>query len=312
MTMHPQKRLAPLACTVAALTVAQTLLGQTAYDGFGGGPLATIDGSTGGYGWAGAWTDSASSQLTSVGGSGLAYPGLMTTPGAAATPVGGSFDAANFYRALPAFPAGTDTVYISFLIRPDDWSSYGGLAIGSYPRNIFFGYTMGMYSLGIRCGRYVFEQSTAQYAVGRTDLVVVEIAKTATTTTYRLFVDPTVGAGRPAFPNAEYTWGADPLPQWLTLSNDGGFTTDELRVSTTWAGAVPPAAPSCAADLGRQGGIAGSDGTLDNNDFAVFINYFFSADPRADFGIQGGVPGQDGHFDNNDFIVFVDRFFSGC
>ncbi|HZW07488.1 MAG TPA: immunoglobulin domain-containing protein [Phycisphaerales bacterium] len=68
----------------------------------------------------------------------------------------------------------------------------------------------------------------------------------------------------------------------------------------------------CAADLGRVGGVAGNDGVLDNNDFVVFIDYFFNADSRADCGIQGGVPGHDGLFDNNDFVVFIDAFFAGC
>jgi hypothetical protein len=68
----------------------------------------------------------------------------------------------------------------------------------------------------------------------------------------------------------------------------------------------------CSSDIGAQGGIGGADCHLDNNDFIVYINYFFSSDIRADFGRQGGIPGQDGLFDNNDFIVFINLFFSGC
>jgi hypothetical protein len=68
----------------------------------------------------------------------------------------------------------------------------------------------------------------------------------------------------------------------------------------------------CPADIGKQGGIAGSDGSLDNNDFVVFIDLFFNHDWRADRGIQGGVPGTDGAFDNNDFVVYIDQFFGGC
>jgi hypothetical protein len=68
------------------------------------------------------------------------------------------------------------------------------------------------------------------------------------------------------------------------------------------------------ADIGSQGGVYDScgDGYLDNNDFVVFINFFFAHDPIADRGVQGGVPGQDGLFDNNDFVVFIDQFFAGC
>jgi len=73
---------------------------------------------------------------------------------------------------------------------------------------------------------------------------------------------------------------------------------------------------SCGpADVGRQGGAPGFDRVLDNNDFVVFIDYFFSANPSADLGSQGGVPGADTVFDNNDFVVFIDEFFTpplGC
>ena len=75
---------------------------------------------------------------------------------------------------------------------------------------------------------------------------------------------------------------------------------------------VEDATPACPADLGMQGGIAGQDGTLDNNDFVVFIDYFFNHNPLADVGIQGGIPGQDATWDNNDFVVFIDQFFAGC
>ncbi|HYC99626.1 MAG TPA: GC-type dockerin domain-anchored protein, partial [Phycisphaerales bacterium] len=66
------------------------------------------------------------------------------------------------------------------------------------------------------------------------------------------------------------------------------------------------------ADIGSQGGVAGPDGTLDNNDFVVFIDQFFAHSPSADRGSQGGVPGADGQYDNNDFVVFIDQFFTGC
>jgi hypothetical protein len=71
-------------------------------------------------------------------------------------------------------------------------------------------------------------------------------------------------------------------------------------------------ASSCPADLGSQGGFQGADGVLDNNDFIVFINYFFGHNPAADVGRQGGQPGADLVWDNNDFIVFIDQFFAGC
>jgi hypothetical protein len=71
-------------------------------------------------------------------------------------------------------------------------------------------------------------------------------------------------------------------------------------------------AAACTADIGRQGGAFGPDGQLDNNDFIVFIDAFFTLSPVADVGSVGGVVGGDGRFDNNDFVVFIDRFFAGC
>ncbi|HZW05841.1 MAG TPA: GC-type dockerin domain-anchored protein [Phycisphaerales bacterium] len=65
-----------------------------------------------------------------------------------------------------------------------------------------------------------------------------------------------------------------------------------------------------AADVGGQGGVAGFDNRLDNNDFVVFIDLFFQHDARADLGSQGGAAGGDTQFDNNDFVAFIDAFFN--
>jgi hypothetical protein len=71
------------------------------------------------------------------------------------------------------------------------------------------------------------------------------------------------------------------------------------------------AGPVCgAADVGGTGGVAGADGHLDNNDFVVFIDFFFNHNPLADQGSIGGTPGADGLWDNNDFVVFIDNFFN--
>lgn len=83
----------------------------------------------------------------------------------------------------------------------------------------------------------------------------------------------------------------------------GRFTRETTLVSS--AGCGP-------ADLGGEGAAEMADGILDNNDFIVFINYFFALDSRADLGGEGGAEGADGQFDNNDFIVFIGFFFQGC
>ncbi len=98
------------------------------------------------------------------------------------------------------------------------------------------------------------------------------------------------------------------IPWYSTQWNDNR----DLPSDDPCYGVVEIIPPSCAADVGSTGGTAEPDGVLDNNDFIVFIDYFFNANPLADRGTTGGVPGSDGQYDNNDFIVFIDQFFTGC
>ncbi|HYD01199.1 MAG TPA: PQQ-dependent sugar dehydrogenase [Phycisphaerales bacterium] len=104
--------------------------------------------------------------------------------------------------------------------------------------------------------------------------------------------------------------GVTPPP----LSNPVAFGEDnsgELFICE-FGGRIRKMVPRfAAADIGRAGGSEGQDGTLDNNDFIVFIDWFFSTDARCDMGKVGGAPGGDGVLDSNDFIVFIDLFFNG-
>jgi hypothetical protein len=127
------------------------------------------------------------------------------------------------------------------------------------------------------------------------------------------------------YTDSAYDFGADPVflnrphtasSAVITLVMEGpgiqplddeSWGMDNLRiVAENGAGACGP------ADIGGQGGTHGQDGELNNNDFIVFIDYFFARNIVADRGTQGGVPGQDSLFDNNDFIVYIDQFFAGC
>ncbi|HZW07189.1 MAG TPA: GC-type dockerin domain-anchored protein [Phycisphaerales bacterium] len=103
------------------------------------------------------------------------------------------------------------------------------------------------------------------------------------------------------------------LTDAMDVSVDGtGLVGYGQHDGVTEAWRVELAPPSCPADIGTVGGVPGRDGVLDNNDFVVFIDYFFAHDARADHGSTGGVPGADGAWDNNDFVVFIDEFFAGC
>jgi hypothetical protein len=81
--------------------------------------------------------------------------------------------------------------------------------------------------------------------------------------------------------------------------------------SSVEVGGVAKVVVRARADMAGQGGALGPDGVIDNNDFIVFIDLFFSQHVLADIGIEGGAEGSDGAFDNNDFIVFVSWVFAG-
>jgi hypothetical protein len=115
--------------------------------------------------------------------------------------------------------------------------------------------------------------------------------------------------------------GLDLSQDFITLTSVAGMSGDGRYLTGQWADLGGSRGPfvldlgpqACnEADQGSEGGAASPDYILDNNDFIVFIDRFFSADPAADLGTEGGAPGTDGTFDNNDFIVFIQFFFQGC
>jgi subtilisin family serine protease len=77
------------------------------------------------------------------------------------------------------------------------------------------------------------------------------------------------------------------------------------------------------ADIAQTDSSPGPDGNVDNGDFSLFINSFFSADCSATCGIEpvttcapadigqtDSSPGPDGCVDNGDFSLFISAFFS--
>ena len=109
-----------------------------------------------------------------------------------------------------------------------------------------------------------------------------------------------------------FSYSTAPNP-WGSTATLQGYDTYKVSLFVDFAfTAFTFTSPVCAADFGQQGGIAGHDGMLDNNDFIQFIDAFFATDPHADIGVQGGLQGSDGQFDNNDFIAFIDLYFAGC
>jgi hypothetical protein len=253
---HLTRLVAALLVACAASAGAQLI----AYDGFGNGPLANLHGSTGGSGWAAAWVN-AGTNLTKVQGAGLSFPGLDTTPGAAVTPTAGGTWPSSTYQRNFALPADASAVYVSFLLRDDAaWGIWGGLSFGSYPYEMTVGSPLGYYQYGLMLSEGLGDLTSKPLVKGQTTLVVVKISKNtpAQGITYRMYLDPAIGSAEPGFPAAQMGVAFVPaLPTSLSIDNGTGFTTDEIRVGTTWA-SVLPAKPTWT-DLGFA--KAGSAGT---------------------------------------------------
>lgn len=269
------------------LTVAAAGAGIIAADGFGNGPLADLQGSTGGTGWASAWSDGAADIITGIGLPGLSYAGLQTTPGAAVTPVGGGvYPISSYGRSFGALPQGTTNVYVSFLMRDDAAQGiWGGLRFGTYPFAMWVGSPPGMYAFGLMMAEGLGDISNAPLVQGETNLVVVRISKNTPGSgiTYRLYLNPTIGTLEPSFALAQFSLGpVNVLPTSLSIDNGGGFTTDEIRVGTTWASVLP--APSCPYDLN-------GDGTIDGADLALVLGGWGT--PTPDITGDGTVNGAD-------------------
>jgi hypothetical protein len=101
-------------------------------------------------------------------------------------------------------------------------------------------------------------------------------------------------------------------PELLPIQGNGNWANVLVDPAVPQFAIECEVAPCGPADVGSEGGAEGPDGILDNNDFIVFIGWFFALDTRADIGITGGATGSDGAWDNNDFIVFINFFFEGC
>jgi hypothetical protein len=107
-----------------------------------------------------------------------------------------------------------------------------------------------------------------------------------------------------------HVWGATSASLTIASLTGADAGSYDVVVSTSCGPARSLAVRS--ADVGSQGGILGGGGSLNNNDFVVFIDAFLNNLATAGLGSQGAVFGSDGVLDNNDFAVFIDLFFSGC
>lgn len=56
------------------------------------------------------------------------------------------------------------------------------------------------------------------------------------------------------------------LPTAISINNEGGYTTDEIRIGTSWS-EVLPTPPVCTGDLN-------GDGLTDGSDLGILLGYW--------------------------------------
>jgi len=167
-----------------------------------------------------------------------------------------------YYRAFTPAPAEATSLYVSFLLRADEgFGSWGGLLFGSYPFGMYVGSPVGAYTYGLMMSEGLADYSNIPLVQGETAFLVVRISKNtpAGGVTFRLYVNPIVGASEPANPDAIFSFAqVAALPVALNINNQGGFTTDEIRIGTTWQDAVPVQL-ACVGDFNHTGAVDGAD-----------------------------------------------------
>lgn len=278
--------------------------GLVAYDGFGGGARNDLNGLNGGAGWSSAWKD-VGSYPTRVVDAGLTYPNLPTTPGAALTdPQQYYSDISDYDRATSSYDAPDGKLYVSFLLRPEaNYGTFAGLRFGRWPKAVLVGSPPGYYAYGMMIGDAIIDTTNIPEVEGEVAFLVLEIVKykSPLKNVYRLFVNPTVGDGQPKYADLEMAMANQSwLPTSLELFNDGGMTTDEIRVGLSWGDVVPTI---CRGD-------ANCDRNIDFNDIDAFVVAL--ADPSSVCNFENCDVDADGSINFNDIDPFVDAIINGA
>lgn len=282
---HAARNLVALAAALAA-SGAAVADGLIAYEGFDYGGTPNIQSANGGTGWGSQWFKL--SQIpTGAIPDGMNWPGLPVTGGSAITAGYASADYTRYSRAIGPYSAPDEMVYISFLLRPNvGFGVGGGLAFGTWENGIVVGIATDTGHYGLAGLQGPSMPSAVPLVQGETALLVARAVKNPEgTITWSIHVNPVIGSIEPEAPDAVLTIPGSVLPQALMIYNDGGFSTDEIRVATTWAAALGIESTPCPADLDGNGFVDGSD-------LGELLGQWGGAGP-ADLSGDGVVDGND-------------------
>lgn len=278
-------RLLATTVVVGALSSSLHAADLIAYEGFTYGTTASLLGLNGGSGWSAAWVKNQQIN-TGVATPGLTWPNLVTSGNCALTPAFGGSAYSIYTRLLAPYSAPAGKVYVSFLFEPlAIFGEGGGVEFGPLNGGMIVGAHPGTFHYGLMDTSFSGVDTGVPVQAGETALCVVRIDNNGDgTVTYRLFMNPAVGTPEPAVAQASYTMTGT-LPTLVRVMNDGGFITDEIRLATTWAAALPSTLPpACPADFN-------DDGTVDAADLSVLLGAW--GGPGADLNGSGSTDAAD-------------------
>jgi hypothetical protein len=211
-----------------------------AYEGFNYPAGSSINQQNGGSGWSGAW-QTLGGQTAIIDGSSLTSGNLAVSGGALATagfqPPNQGSSVATWIRDLGT-PLGADntTDYFSFLLQPDaGFGFYGGLNIG----NLFVGLSGKQSFYGLEGPANNLNLSNVPVVVGQTELFVLRVDFLPGDDMLSLYLNPTPGLPEPAVPDVLKTDLDVGMVSSVTINNYGGFSTDEIRIGSSFASVTP-------------------------------------------------------------------------
>lgn len=162
----------------------------------------------------------------------------------------------------------------------------GGLAFGTWENGMIVGLVPGTGHYGLSGFTGPSSVTPTTVEEGETVLLVASARKTSDDTiTWSLHVNPTIGDPEPQTPGATMSIPGTILPQAPVIYNDGGYSTDEIRVASTWSAALGQVPTSCTGDVDGDGAVAGAD-------LGILLGEW-GTDGSADLDADGIVDGAD-------------------
>ncbi len=227
------------------------------YEGFNYPAGSNLNLQNGGTGWSGPWGTPGGLDAT-IDAASLSFGSLSVSGGALSTagfqPPDQGSSVATWIRSLGT-PLGADdtTVYLSFLFRPDPgFGFYGGLNFG----NLFVGLSGNQSFYGLEGPANDLSLSTVPDTVGQTVLFVLRADFLPGDDSLSLYVNPVPGQPEPATPDVLKTDLDVGTVNDIVINNYGGFTTDEIRIGSTFDSVTPLQSPAPEPGLGLVAGMA--------------------------------------------------------